>query len=340
VRRKLEKAVVGSFRKIPLSFLQKATDAGILVPYYHMVRDWDLPHVKHLYEHKNVKRFVDDLDFLGKTYTPITLQDLLDSLYRGRKLPWNAMLLTFDDGFREMHDVVAPLLLKKGIHATFFVNTDFIDNREMCYLNKASLLADGLENTHNPEMKKEIKQLLSTDKNGSAGWKERILSVPYENREILDEIASRLGIDFRKYLENCRPYLTSDQIRHMIDHGFTFGAHSLDHPLYSSLPVGEQVRQTLESVDALKKRFSISYGAFAFPRHDRNVTRAFFKEIFNNGAVDVTFGTDGFQNESVKYHLQRVSLERTLMPADYIIAKKHAQKIRFILTGKATIQRF
>jgi peptidoglycan/xylan/chitin deacetylase (PgdA/CDA1 family) len=339
LRKNLEKAIVESFRKIPLSLLQKVTDANILIPYYHMVRDWDLPHVKHLYEYKNVKTFVDDLDFLAKRYSPITLQDLLDSLYRGRKLPGNAMLLTFDDGFREMHDVVAPLLLKKGIHATFFVNTDFIDNRDMCYLNKASLLADGLESTDNKKMNKEIKRLLSSGKNESAGWKELILAVPYESRDILDEIADRLQVDFREYLENRRPYLTSDQIRHMIDHGFTFGAHSLDHPLYSLLPVEEQVRQTLESVGALKNRFSISYGAFAFPRHDKNVTRAFFDEIFKYGAVDVTFGTDGFQNDSVMYHLQRVNLERTLMPADYIIAKKHAQKIRFILTGKATIRR-
>jgi peptidoglycan/xylan/chitin deacetylase (PgdA/CDA1 family) len=335
----LEKAVVKSFKKIPVSLLQKATDANILIPYYHMVSDRDLPHVKHLYEYKNVKSVVDDLDFLGKKYSSITLQDLLDSLYRGRKLPGNAMLLTFDDGFREMHDVVAPLLLKKGIHATFFVNTDFIDNHDMCYLNKASILADVLDKTYNSEIIEEIEGLLPFGKNENGKLKDLLLTIPYENRNVLDEIAEVLGIDFKKYLEDHRPYLTSGHIRKMIDHGFTFGAHSLDHPVYSSLPVNEQVKQTVESVSALRSRFSIKYGAFSFPHHDKNVTKSFFDEIFKGGMVDVTFGIDGFLNDSVKYNLQRVNLERTLMPADYIIAKKYAQKIYFTIAGKANIER-
>ena len=45
------------------------------------------------------------------------------------KLDRRCLHLTFDDGFRELHDVVAPILLRKGIPATFFVNSAFIDNK-------------------------------------------------------------------------------------------------------------------------------------------------------------------------------------------------------------------
>jgi len=338
LRKILEKVVVRSVGSIPAGVLRKVTNARILIPYYHVVSERELSHVRHLYKYKNERMFREDLDFLGRKYAPITLRDLLDSLYRERKLPKNAMLLTFDDGFREMHDVVAPILLEKGIPATFFVNTDFLDNREMCYLNKASVLVDVLEKIDDPGLSEKILRLLPPDGSRDADVIVRLLAIPYEKRDALDEIAGVLRVDFAAYLEHHRPYLASGQIKEMIDRGFTFGAHSLDHPVYSALPEKEQVRQTLESLGELKRRFSISYGAFAFPRHDRNVARLFFDEIFKGGA-DVTFGSEGFLDDGVPRHFQRVNLERTLMPADYIIAKKHAQKIRFTIAGKANIRR-
>ncbi|RXM60445.1 polysaccharide deacetylase family protein, partial [Chryseobacterium sp. CH1] len=63
-------------------------------------------------------------------------------------------LLTFDDGFREFYDVVAPILERKGIYACNFVNPAFIDNEEMMFRCKSSLLADAVDKkkTIDPEV--------------------------------------------------------------------------------------------------------------------------------------------------------------------------------------------
>ena len=52
------------------------------------------------------------------------------------------MVLSFDDGLVECHQVIAPLLMTKGVPATFFLNNHFIDNRDLFFRYKASLIID------------------------------------------------------------------------------------------------------------------------------------------------------------------------------------------------------
>jgi len=63
-------------------------------------------------------------------------------LKNGQPLTRQSFFLSFDDGLREPLDIIAPILKQKGVPATFFVNTATLDNLEMLYRHKASLLVD------------------------------------------------------------------------------------------------------------------------------------------------------------------------------------------------------
>ena len=117
----------------------------VILPYYHMVSDESLPHVRPLYQYKNISQFKQDLDFLLTHFKPVSLQDLLNSLGGKTTLPPRSFLLSFDDGFREMAEVVAPILKAKGVPAVFFLNSAFVDNHELCFQQKIALLVDRLE---------------------------------------------------------------------------------------------------------------------------------------------------------------------------------------------------
>ena len=54
------------------------------------------------------------------------------------------MFLSFDDGLREIANEIAPLCRQVGVPATFFVNSASLDNRFLCFRNKASLLIEKL----------------------------------------------------------------------------------------------------------------------------------------------------------------------------------------------------
>ena len=222
--------------------------AGPLAAYYHIVSDADVPHVKHLYPFRGVEEFLRDLETFQRKFRFISLHDLLESLRLSRQLPSNSILLTFDDGFREVHDVIAPILLKKGIPATFFIITGCLDNRGMAHHNKISLLIEHLESRGTRASDREILAILSGCGITGESVRRALLSIDYEKRDVIEEIAELLGYDFQNYLSETKPYLTSEQIRKLINLGFTIGAHTIDHPCCSRLQIDQQLEQTRGSV--------------------------------------------------------------------------------------------
>ena len=324
---------------IPIDLMYKISGTSIFIPYYHMVSDQDVVHVKHLYRYKDVKFFKSDIEYYCNNHTIVTLLDIIKHLYNDIKLPRKPLLLTFDDGFREMHEIVFPILKQKGVQAVFFINPNFIDNKDMCYLNKASIIVEKLNQCINNRLLLKIKDILCISRGNDLNVKGIILTIKYADRHLIDEIANVLEYDFFDYLKSVKPYLTSKQITDMISCGYEIGAHSLDHPLYYDIPISEQVRQTIESMKIIKQMFNINYGAFSFPHNDRYVSSKFFNEIYSSQVIDLTFGTDGFLKDAIKYNLQRINVERSLMTPKRVFAMRLLRKIYNNITNTAIIER-
>lgn len=332
--------VISAFASmVPIAHWARMTGTNPVIFYYHMVSDADVAHVKHLYQYKSVKIFRTELDFILRHYSPIALSDLLDHLRRGVTLPERAFMLSFDDGFREMHDIVAPILLEKGVPAVFFLNSGFIDNRQLCYLHKASLLAERLRTRGQGAFLEGVSECAGRKFREAAEFAAWLKSVPYGERSVLDRVAGRLDVDFEAYLRDHEPYLTSAQTRSLIRDGFAVGAHSIDHPPYADIAIGEQFRQTVESVRFVRELFGLSYGAFAFPHNDFGVREEFFRRLGESGTVDISFGTGGMIAEQTPRHLQRCSLENPPLPAGRIIALEYARKMFRIARGSDRVGR-
>ena len=312
---------------IPFPVLKRIGSCKLIILYYHVVSDEDVPHISSLYKHKGTRQFVDDLEFLLKHYSPIGLPDVISWIRGKNGLSPNCFLLTFDDGFREIYDVIAPILLDKGIPATFFVSSAFLDNRELSYQHKASLLVEKIRKGTSPKIKGEVKGILAKMDISFSGLSEGVLNVDYGRRKVLDRIAEILLVDFEGYLNETQPYLTCGQVKDLIDRGFSIGGHSIDHPHYSMLSLSEQLEQTIESVRLIRNTFGLDYGAFAFPHNDAGVAHDFFRRIQEGGLIDITFGTGGLIEGSLRSHRQRVSLENPLLPARELIAWQYVRKL-------------
>lgn len=334
------KMAANAFSTLPAGLWGPLARARLLAPYYHLVSDEDVPHVKHLYPFKGTRQFIRDLDFLLRQYEPLSLYDLLDRIRKGLPVSRKFFFLTFDDGFREMYDIVAPILLGKGIPATFFISSAFIDNKALCHDHKKSLLIERLQRGISEPERQRIDNILASAGIGRLNTAMGLRSVPYDRRAVLDDAAAVLSLDFQEYLVRRMPYLTSAQARTMIEQGFCVGGHSIDHPPFSMISIGEQVRQSVESVRFMKEKFHLTYGVFAFPYSDRGITGEFFARLGATGAVEACFGTNGLMDEARSDMLQRISLEQTMMPAEKIIAYQYARRCFKRLTGNgATVRR-
>ncbi len=296
-----------------LRLLIKVSGKKLILPFYHAVSDNVPDHLKHLYKVRSEKEFIRDLDFLLKHYQPVDLHCYINRLQTSQKIKVNEFILSFDDGLREVYETIRPVLISKGIPATVFLNPGFLDNKDIFYRYRSSILLEKYyKNIFSKTVHKKLSQILNIKSDSPKSVRYAILSLGYGDLRKYKDIAALFEVDFDYYLEEIKPYLTTAQVKKMIDQGFTFGAHSLDHPCYWQIPVEEQLSQTLESVKIVKEKFYTTYGLFSFPFTDHGVTRAFFEKLYSNTdpQVHISVGTAGLKTDTYQQHLQRIAVEK------------------------------
>ena len=134
-------------RLIPLGVYSSRLRREPIDFFYHAVSDEPMEHARWLYSVVPVAQFDAALQYIRTTYTPVDYHQLHAHCTQGQPLPTNAAHISFDDGFRECFSIARPLLLDYEIPCTFFVATDWIDNRAMFYRNKISLCVERLHVT-------------------------------------------------------------------------------------------------------------------------------------------------------------------------------------------------
>ncbi len=318
--------------------LRRRTKETMLLPYYHLVSDEWVPHVSPLYRFRNTRKFRNDLEWFLNHGNPLGLTEFLNVTTANAHVRPNAFFLTFDDGFKEVFEVIRPILLAKGVPAFFFVTSATIDNQFLCLHQKIALILDALAR-ESADRDRKVRSVLSIQGVNFAKLQDGIRSLTYRQAGLLDEVATVCGVDFGLYLKTQTPYLSSEQIAILLKDGFGVGAHSIDHPLYSEISFDEQIRQTRVSMKAIADRFALPYRLFAFPHSDASVSVKFFREICRDNGIQATFGTSAPHFDCVPRSFQRFSMEKSKLSAGTIVALQSARRIKQRLTGRTLIER-
>ena len=314
-----------------MKWVRPLSGVSLVVPFYHVVSDSHVPHVSNLYRFRTIAEFRADVEFFARNFKPVTLHDIVDDLDGNRALSGPCFHLTIDDGFSEVHDIIAPILQEYGVPATFFLNTAFLDGGGLAHYNAISVLLDQHQ-LHHPESastRARIELILAAPKRVGATLAERVRGIGYSQAGLVRELADVLQVDLDQYVRDKRPHLTSDQVASLINKGFSVGAHSHDHPLYSELPLAEQLKQTRLSIEILDNRFGVNPKAFAFPHNDGGVQDDFFAAVFSEPLLDVSFGTSGLVKHFHPRNIERVSMEKTAAPAEQIVARQFTRAAYF-----------
>lgn len=309
-----------------------------VLPFYHTVSNEPLPHICHLYQVKSEIRFKADLDRFCEQYDPvdlITFTELAKCNFKKLKKP--VFHLTFDDGLRECETIIAPILVQKGIPATFFINSAFIDNQELFFRFKVSLIIDHLKNDIlTSGIRKKFETVFHTSSvHQLAQFLKRL---KHGDGQLIHFAAEILEIDFADYLSNNQPYLMTKQIDVLQKKGFAIGAHSVDHPEFRFIPFAEQINQIEKSIESLANRFEMAVRAFSFPFSDYQVSKQLFDMISNNKLVDITFGTSGMKKDQVPFNYQRMAMENGLTASQSLLLNHFKKNLRTVL-GRNTICR-
>ncbi len=297
------------WKAIPVSTWSRNLPGNYLFPFYHVVTDDYLPHIHPLYRPKTIAQFQDDLTFLLNHFEPVSLEQVL---YKKKtKTGKPGFHLSFDDGLAQFNDVIAPVLRSKGIPATCFVNSEFMDNRRLMYRYKVALLLHELKRKFSPARVKGRPYVKWP------GLRQALLKLKYEDQTHINHLLTEFGIDYERYLAEQKPYLSRAQMIDLSNQGFTFGAHSATHPRFSELSPEaqkEEVTRCLDYLDVLGQKVRV----FSFPFTDVDVKEESF--AFIRGVTDMSFGCAGIKPDRHEQHFQRIDMETGRKTARQLIA--------------------
>ncbi len=298
----------------PLVAWRRVIPRDVIGMCYHLVSDEAPLHVRNLYAVKSIAEFRRDLEFLRDNFQVVHYDAIVANRLHGQPLPANADFISFDDGFSECHSIVGPLLREFGFPAIFFINTDFVDNRDMFLRHKVSLCIDKLQSLP-PDALGDVRMRLNARfelrMNGLAdivAWLKRLNE---SDEATVDEACAMLDVDAHRYLAEKRPYLTSAQIRELSNQGFTIGSHTRRHGRLSSLNDAARIKaEIVDSCQDVARITGQSVVPFAFPYDGVGVDRHLLASIRSESPmVGLLFDTQGLERDE-PFIVNRICCDR------------------------------
>jgi len=216
------------------------------------------------------EQFEKQVAFLGEHFEFISVRDLL-AYYRGGRLPPNPVMLTFDDGYRECHQEVLPVLLRHGACATFFVPTTYLESRRIFWWDRISLLVDrGTREVLELEYPFTMRLPLVEEKRSAVcaliGVVKTYMELDLDR--FLDHVAEALGVDLardeeRKLADEL--LMTWDQVRALEKWGMQVESHTRTHRVMNTLSPQQVCEELVGSRVDLEVQLGRRICALAYP---------------------------------------------------------------------------
>lgn len=206
------------------------------------------------------------LDYLKRGYEYVCMDELVGCVntrawdFRKKK----RVVLSFDDGFRDLYDNAFPILKKYNIPFTVYLVSDFPDGKaDIWWIQLEHLLDGNVERFE--ELMKEIYQS------------------PQNMKEVMHQMT-----DSSADLELCKELsLTWEQLREMVDSGLcTVGGHTKTHSGLTRISNEKALYELTESKNAIENHLPVKVKHFSSPHSMENESiRSLIKEVGYETAV-------------------------------------------------------
>lgn len=184
-------------------------------------------------------------------------------MLRDGKLPARAACITFDDGYSNNLEIVAPILRRLGLPATFFITAGAIEQGIMWN----DLVIEGVRRGQGDVDLSGYgfgAYRLSDNAARQAAIRDIIEHLKYQPMEQRWSIAESL---YSEIVEDSPPRLmmTKDEVAELGGQGFDIGAHTINHPILKELSAGDARMEIEASRDWVADVVGKAPTAFAYP---------------------------------------------------------------------------
>lgn len=215
--------------------------------------------------------FREHMAYLHHNFSPIGLEDLVRAAASGR-IPEGAVAVTLDDGYLDALTVASPILTDLGVPATFFVNTDRLNEEHERWwdiLERVFLSEATLPSTLELRVGGRILRTPTTTARQRADALELVNRIAWpldaNTREaMVGDVLAWSGAD--RSPRATHRVLKDDEVRALASRpGHTIGAHTIHHLALSSQPTDTKRREVFENKIALERLLQQPVHLFAYP---------------------------------------------------------------------------
>lgn len=273
---------------------------------YHSVAEAASPGLDEEVVDATPAQFDEQLTFIARFFSVIGIEDLERAL-AGERLPANPLMITFDDGYLSNYDTALPLLERHGLTATFFIATEYVEQRRLYWWDRINYLINNA---------RVERFSLTTPRKQTFDRKDRAATID----SLLKLVKQTPGLDLEAFLEELtiacdapwsrelereladRVIMTWDQVRALRDAGMDVQSHTRNHRVLQTLDAGELEHELRGSREDLEAQLDQPVRAIAYP-----VGRPIADVPAIRNAVRDAGYTVGFSNATgVNYRLGKV----------------------------------
>ena len=194
----------------------------------------------HRFPAESRSAFGRQLDYVRRRYTVKPLEEIVAELREGHNPGPDSLAITVDDGHRDFHDVAYPELKARGLSATVFLTTGFLDGAWLWFDRVNWLFRNARVQSAEVRMRNGSAHfdLDSAAKRAAAGGEVAESLVFMENSDRdqrIRELERILGIVTPKTIAQEYAPLRWDEVREMAANGISFGAHTVNAPTLSAV---------------------------------------------------------------------------------------------------------
>ncbi|WP_412535863.1 polysaccharide deacetylase family protein [Marinobacter sp. MIT932201] len=211
-------------------------------------------------------QFRQQVTVIKRDFTPMTLQNLLKAHENG-KVPKNAVVVTFDDGYRDFKDIAYPILTEYDVPVTLFITTGFINKDIWLWPDQIKYC---LQRT-DMESVSVGKERITITIRGRAekAWNEiadYCLEIPNEERvDLINNIYDQLKVAYPDSVPQNYDSLSWNDLRELLERGVDIGSHSVNHPILTRMPLNEVKCEVEESRKLILKELGQEPTVFCYP---------------------------------------------------------------------------
>jgi len=208
--------------------------------------------------------FEAQVDYLADSACVLPVTEALRSGLRFTGDPKPVVCLTFDDGYADNAEIVAPLLEARGLRGTFYITAGSVGARKRLWYDEAAALWSSLGPR---KLYQRIEDETGTDMvrhSTRDAWIEWLKTIPNDRRE---RILARLEAQADESAAPCE-LMTRDQIRALTDRGHEIGAHTLSHPILTKMGPKERRAEIAGARELLQEWTGSEVAGFCYPNGD------------------------------------------------------------------------